>query len=120
MCVLVRAGVTASTLKWRHPFHRTDIQHLEPATAFNTGFDLGGKAPTLRLHEHRWVVLSPPTNLWDDASRTHASNAKVGGLEAVGEEVGRGPIVSGNGLFAFWNDHPTEHFHAGAVPLMPE
>ena len=118
--VRARAGGRNSLdLEMETPFHRTDIQHLEPATAFNTGFDLGGKAnPAATRTPLGQYYLR--TNLWDDASRTHASNAKVGGLEAVGEEVGRGPIVSGNGLFAFWNDHPTEHFHAGAVPLMPK
>ena len=118
--VRARAGGRNSLdLEMETPFHRTDIQHLEPATAFNTGFDLGGKAnPAATRTPLGQYYLR--TNLWDDASRTHASNAKVGGLEAIGEEVGRGPIVSGNGLFAFWNDHPTEHFHAGAVPLMPK
>lgn len=119
--VSVRArqgGRNSLDLEMETPFHRTDTQHLEAGTTLNSGFDLGGKSnPAATRTPLGQYYLR--TNLWDDASRTQGSNAKIGGLQSIGKDLGRGPIVSGNGLFAFWNDHPTEHFHAGAVPLMP-
>lgn len=117
--VRARAGGRNSLdLEMETAFHRTDTLHLDGGALFNSGFDLGGKAnPAATRTPLGQYYLR--TNLWDDASRTHGSNAKVGGLNSVGEEV-RGPVMSGNSLSAFWNDHPTEHFHAGAVPLMPK
>lgn len=117
VAVRARAGGRNSLdLEMETPFHRTDILHLTGAEQFNTGFDLGGKATPASAR----TVLGQyhlRTNLWDDASRLEQSNALIGGLLAT-DRV-RGPIVSGSGLEAFWNDHPTEHFHAGAVPIMP-
>jgi hypothetical protein len=117
VAVRARAGGRNSLdLEMETPFHRTDTLHLTGATEFNTGFDLGGKA-TPDASRSVLGQYHLRTNLWDDASRAEGANAKIGGLLAT-DRV-RGPIVSGSGLEAFWNDHPTEHFHAGAIPIMP-
>lgn len=119
--VAVRArsgGRNSLDLEMETPFHRTDTLHLDGGIKFNTGYELGGKAnPAATRTPLGQYYLR--TNLWDDASRI-AGNATQG-LGAVGTEIGRGPLLSGNDnkLTAFWNDHPTEHFHAGAVPIMP-
>lgn len=119
--VSVRArsgGRNSLDLEMETPFHRTDTLHLDGGIKFNTGYELGGKAtPSAARTPLGQYYLR--TNLWDDASRI-AGNATQG-LGVVGTEIGRGPLLTGNDnkLTAFWNDHPTEHFHAGAVPIMP-
>jgi hypothetical protein len=113
--VRARAGGRNSLdLEMETPFHRTDTLHLDGAALFNSGFDEGGKATPdgTRTQLGQYHLR---TNLWTDDSRT--AGALTGGLLTT-DRV-RGPTVSGNGLEAFWNDHPTEHFHAGAVPIMP-
>tara|TARA_R110001592_G_scaffold70015_5_gene214755 strand:+ start:10058 stop:16162 length:6105 start_codon:yes stop_codon:yes gene_type:complete len=115
VAVRARAGGRNSLdLEMETPFHRTDTLHLDGAALFNTGFDEGGKdTPESARTELGQYHLR--TNLWTDDSRF--PGAKTGGLLTT-DRV-RGPTVAGNGLEAFWNDHPTEHFHAGAIPLMP-
>lgn len=115
--VRARAGGRNSLdLEMETPFHRTDILHLDGGIKFNAGYELGGKAtPSSNRTPLGQYYLR--TNLWDDASRI-AGNTTAG-LGAVGTEFGRGPLLVGDKLNAFWNDHPTEHFHAGAVPIMP-
>ena len=115
--VRARAGGRGSLdLEMETPFHRTETQHLEGGALFNAGFDLGGKdnPAATRTHLGQYYLR---TNLWVDDAREQSANAKIGGLEST-DRI-RGPIVSGNGLEAFWSDHPTEHFHAGAIPVMP-
>ena len=113
--VRARAGGRNSLdLEMETPFHRTDNQHLLGAAQFNTGFELGGESPpgSSRAAAGQFYLR---TNLWDKPKWFDAY-AKTTGL------TGRihGPLVSGSvGLEAFWSDHPTEHFHAGAIPLMP-
>ena len=113
--VRARAGGSNSIdLEMEVPFHRTELQVVEGAAVVNSGFDKGGQTlpggsrPTLGQYDLR-------TNLWNDSIRTHSSNAKLVGLNA--DEKVRGPIVSGTGLQAFWSDHPTDHFHSGAIPV---
>ena len=107
-------GNNSIDLEMETPFHRTDYQVVEGASLLNTGFDKrgstlpGGTNPVLGQYQLR-------TNLWNDSIRTHAGNAKIVGLNA--DEKVRGPIVSGTGLQAFWSDHPTDHFHSGAIPI---
>ena len=113
--VRARAGGRNSLdLEMETPFHRTDTLHLDGAALFNSGFDEGGKATPdgTRTQLGQYHLR---TNLWTDDSRT--AGALTGGL--LSTDRVRGPTVSGSGLEAFWNDHPTEHFHAGAVPIMP-
>jgi hypothetical protein len=117
--VVVRAragGRNSLDLEMETPFHRTDTLHLDGAALFNTGFDLGGKATpaSARTQLGQYYLRS---NLWNDDSRTHGAASKIGGL--LSTDRVHGPIMAGSGLQAFWNDHPTEHFHAGAIPLMP-
>ena len=115
--VRARAGGRNSLdLEMETPFHRTDTLHLDGAALFNTGFDLGGKTTpaSARTQLGQYYLRS---NLWNDDSRTHGASAKIGGL--LSSDSVRGPIIAGSGLQTFWNDHPTEHFHAGAIPLMP-
>ena len=119
VAVRARAGGRNSlNLEMETPFHRTDTLHLDGGIKFNTGYELGGKAnPAATRTPLGQYYLR--TNLWDDASRIAGNTTQ--GLGAVGTEIGRGPLLIGNDnkLTAFWNDHPTEHFHAGAVPIMP-
>ena len=113
--VRARAGGRNSLdLEMETPFHRTDTLHLDGAALFNVGFDQGGKA-TPAASRTQLGQYHLRTNLWTDDSRK--AGALTGGLLTT-DRV-RGPTVSGNGLEAFWNDHPTEHFHAGAIPIMP-
>ena len=115
VAVRARAGGRNSLdLEMETPFHRTDTLHLDGAALFNTGFDLGGKATpaSARTQLGQYYLRS---NLWNDDSRDFIS--KTGGLEA--KDRVHGPLIEGDGLEVFWNDHPTEHFHAGAIPLMP-
>lgn len=114
--VRARAGGRNSlNLELETPFHRTDVRHLEGGANANSGFDLGVKETpnATRTHLGQYYLR---TNLWNDDSRTFGSSALTDGL--LSGEI-RGPIVSGNSLSAFWSDHPTEHFHAGAIPIMP-
>ena len=115
--VRARAGGRNSLdLEMETPFHRTDTLHLDGGIKFNTGYELGGKATpaSARTPLGQYYLR---TNLWDDASRIAGNTTQ--GLGAVGTEIGRGPLLVGDKLNAFWNDHPTEHFHAGAIPIMP-
>ena len=110
------------TSQWAKPldlemetlFHRTDTLHLDGGALFNTGFDEGGKATPASSRTQLGQYLLR-TNLWTDDSRK--TGALTGGLLTT-DRV-RGPTVSGSGLEVFWSDHPTEHFHAGAIPIMP-
>ena len=114
--VRARAGGRGSLdLEMETPFHRTDTLQLEGAAAVNSGFDQGGVSPpgASRTSVGQYYLR---TNLWDNQARTQAANAKVVGLGSF-QRV-RGPIISGNSLSAWWTDHPTEHFHAGAMPVM--
>ena len=115
--VRARAGGRGSLdLEMETPFHRTETRHLEGGALFNSGFDLGGKSTpdATRTHLGQFYLR---TNLWVDDARQQSANALTGGL--LDTDRVRGPMVSGNGLEVFWSDHPTDHFHAGAIPLMP-
>jgi len=58
------------------------------------------------------------TNLWDGPLAT-TSGGRVGGYSSNLQRV-HGPFVSGtSGLELFWQDHPTDHFHAAAMPILP-
>jgi len=111
--VRARAGGNASLdLELETPFSRTDKIHLEGATDLLTGFDQAGDGGTLGQY-----YLS--TNLWRDDQRrtTNSGNVLYNDILLDDELIG-GPFVSGNSLSAFWTNHPTDHFHAGAIPSM--
>ena len=119
--VRARAGATNSIeLELETPFHRTDNIHLMGATNFNEGFNLGGESPP---NAPRPVMgqYYLRTNLWDKPlygeGGTHAP--LVAPLAELNSRV-HGPIISGSqALEAFWSDHPTDHFHASAMPILP-
>lgn len=118
--VRARAGGRgAIDLEMETPFHRTDNLHLIGASgiAANTGFETGppnvagGTRPAAGQYYLR-------TNLWD-APVVSTSGGRVGGYSQYGQRV-HGPFVSGtSGLEFFWQDHPTDHFHAAAMPILP-
>jgi hypothetical protein len=113
--VRARAGSRNSLdLEMETPFHRTDTIQVSGGELFNTGFDLGGESTpgATRTSLGQYYLR---TNLWDNQARTNAGTAKVTGLQSF-QRV-RGPIISGDSLSAWWTDHPTDHFHAGAMPI---
>lgn len=113
-----RAGGRGSVeLEMETPFHRTDNLHLLGPAAFNTGFELGGSSPpgATRAAAGQFYLR---TNLWD-APTTFASGSLLEGYTSNLQRI-HGPLVSGSvGLEAFWSDHPTDHFHAAAMPILP-
>jgi hypothetical protein len=114
--VRARAGGRNSIeLEMEVPFHRTDTIHLEGAATQNAGFDLGGQSPpgSTRAVGGQYYLR---TNLWDQGRQGFA-NSKTGG--SLASDLIHGPLVSGTSLGYFWSDHPTDHFHAGAIPIMP-
>lgn len=121
--VSVRAragGKNAIELEMETPFHRTDNIHLLGASQFNTGFELGGESPpdAARPVAGQYFLR---TNLWDKPTwgSGGVSGAQIAPMDTIGTRV-HGPIVSGSfGLEAFWSDHPTDHFHASAMPILP-
>ena len=118
--VRARAGGRNSLeLEMETPFHRTDNIHLLGAATFNTGFELGGESPAGQARPVAGQYFLR-TNLWDKPMwpTGGAKPAKTLGLGAYTRV--HGPIVSGSyGLEAFWSDHPTDHFHAAAIPILP-
>ena len=119
--VRARAGGQNSIeLEMETPFHRTDNIHLIGASRFNNGFDMAGDSPpdSPRTVQGQYFLR---TNLWDKPTWGSAgvSGSLIEPLEEVGARV-HGPIISGSfGLEAFWHDHPTDHFHASAMPILP-
>jgi len=109
-------GSSGLDLDLELPFHRTDTIELDGAIEFNSGFDLGpegipdGTRPALGN-------FSLNTQLWDSPV-VNSGAAKMGGYDSSYQRI-HGPIVEGTGLSAFWADHPTDHFHAGAMPILP-
>ncbi len=110
--VRARAGSSNSLdLEIETPFHRTDRDALAGAASLNSGFAVGvtdvpgGARSTLG----QWYLR---TNLWAGPSTN--TPAGVFDFERI-----HGPSVSGDLLYNFWSDHPTEHFHAGAIPTLP-
>ena len=113
--VRARAGMSNSLdLEVETPFHRTDTLALEGAAALNTGFAVGvtDVPGASRNTLGQWYLR---TNLW--AGPNTYEGAGVDGLFDF-ERI-HGPSVSGDPLYSFWADHPTDHFHAGAIPLLP-
>ena len=119
--VRARAGSTNSIeLELETPFHRTDNIHLLGATNFNSGFNLGGESPP---NAPRPVMgqYYLRTNLWDKPLYGEGGSKAplVAPLTELNSRV-HGPIISGSqALEAFWSDHPTDHFHASAMPILP-
>lgn len=115
--VRARAGGNGQIdLEMETPFHRTDYQHLIGASLFESGFELGGASPSEESQNPlgQWYLR---TNLWD--SPMHTTSANVSGISLFNQRI-KGAIVSGSiGLEAYWTDHPTDHFHAGAMPILP-
>lgn len=114
--VRARAGSSNSLdLEIETPFHRTDRDALAGGADLNSGFGVGvtdvpgGARSTLG----QWYLR---TNLWAGPSSNTptVSTAGVFDFERI-----HGPSVSGDALYNFWSDHPTEHFHAGAIPILP-
>lgn len=111
--VRARAGGKGTLdLELETPFSRTDTLHLEGAAGLLTGFDKAGDGGTIGQSYLR-------TNLWADTARrtTNSGNVLYNDVLLPNELMG-GPFVSGNSLSAFWVNHPTDHFHAGAIPVM--
>ena len=114
--VRARAGGSgALDLELELPFNRTETRIVEGGAAFNSGFELGGASPP---ESTRQTIgqFNLNTNLWD-TGRSNTGSALLLGLESY-QRI-KGPIMSGNDLTAFWSDHPTDHFHAGAMPIQP-
>jgi len=88
------------------PFHRQNADYLTGARGLNASSNAGGQ----------YFLRS---NLWNtDLPATIPAGVKKTGYFA--EERLRGPILqgtTGHDLQLFWQDHPTEHFHAGAIPI---
>lgn len=115
--VRARSGGNGSLdLELELPFHRTDTIELDGAIGFNSGFDKGpenlpdGTRPSLGNY-------SLSTQLWNDRT-LNAAGSKMGGYDSAYQRI-HGPIIEGTGLTAFWGDHPTDRFHASAIPIMP-
>ena len=118
--VRARAGGRNSIeLEMETPFHRTDNLHLIGASQMtgNSGFETApppvpnGTRPAAGQYYLR-------TNLWDAPLPT-TGGARTGGYSSNLQRV-HGPFVSGtSGLELFWQDHPTDHFHAAAMPILP-
>ena len=118
--VRARAGGRNSIeLEMETPFHRTDNLHLIGAAsiAANSGFETApptvaaGTRPAAGQYYLR-------TNLWD-APLSSTTGGRTGGYSSNLQRI-HGPFVSGtNGLELFWQDHPTDHFHAAAMPILP-
>ena len=117
--VRARAGGNGQIdLEMETPFHRTDYQHLIGASLFESGFELGGASPagTAQKPLGQWFLRS---NLWDSPISQHGSSANVSGINLFNQRI-KGAVISGSiGLEAYWSDHPTDHFHAGAMPILP-
>ena len=115
--VRARAGGNGQIdLEMETPFHRTDYQHLIGASLFESGFELGGASPagTDQNPLGQWYLRS---NLWD--SPVSKGGALVSGISLFNQRI-KGAVISGSvGLEAYWSDHPTDHFHAGAMPILP-
>ena len=115
--VRARAGSSNSLdLEMETPFHRTDRLALEGVGDYYkanaiTGFDLMGGLPG----ETKTSPLGQyylRTNLWDNQSN-HATNAPL----ALNPNSPHGPAGADTYLTPFWDDHPTDRFHAGAIPV---
>lgn len=124
--VRARAGPrSALDLEIETPFHRTDRKHLRGIEWLlgknSVGFEKtgsehpGGTGDILG----QWMLR---TNLWTPGSQLNQGSS-LNPLGLVGGEL-HGPSTStaltGSKSFAplwFWDDHPTDHFHAGAVPI---
>ena len=115
--VRARAGGSNTlNLEMETPFHRTDTLHLEGVRSVYddssiTGFDLAG---TNKPGGSRGVLgqYYLRTNLWTDVGNSRNSKVQTGSPH--------GPIpdpATNNDLTSFWSDHPTDRFHAGAVPF---
>lgn len=116
--VRARAGGRgAIDLEMETPFHRTDNLHLIGASALNAGFDQGGLSPPAGTRSVGGQFYLR-TNLWDAPMASPPASAKIGGYASNLQRI-HGPVVSGTGLTAFWSDHPTDHFHAAAMPILP-
>lgn len=119
--VRARAGGKNSIeLEMETPFHRTDNIHLLSAAGFNTAHNKGGESPpnAARPVQGQYFLR---TNLWDKPTWGSAgvSGSLIQPLVDTDARV-HGPIISGSfGLEAFWQDHPTDHFHASAMPILP-
>ncbi len=107
------------------PFHRTDRKHLRGIEWLlgknSVGFEKTGSEEPGGAGDilGQWMLR---TNLWTPGSQLNQGSA-LDPLGLVGGEL-HGPSTStaltGSKSFAplwFWDDHPTDHFHAGAVPI---
>lgn len=111
--VSVRAragGRNALDLELETPFHRQEQNRLTGALNVSSSSQKGGQF-FLR------------TNLWNAKIPTLPSSAPANTVTDTltsGDRI-RGPIVAQfppNDLVSFWSDHPNDHFHAGAIPIM--
>lgn len=116
--VRARAGGRgAIELEMETPFHRTDNIHLLGAAGFNAGFEKGGLSPPAGIRPAAGQFYLR-TNLWD-APMISTTGAKVAGYSSNLQRI-HGPVIENSvGLTAFWSDHPTDHFHAAAMPILP-
>jgi len=121
--VRVRArpgGQNSLDLEMETPFHITDVQHIAGVQEFydrNSQSYAKGVEPKPGAARPALGQFYLRTNLW---SMPSASTK----LPDVGNDELRGPRISGSGFIAeslasVWSDHPTEHFHAGAMPVLP-
>lgn len=105
--VRAKSGTRGSLdLELETPFHRTDTLHMQgqvdylvnEGDSFAKGHQATPGATRTGLGQY---FLS--TNLWEG----------VTGIEGV---PASGTLI-GNELARWWQDHPTEHFHASALPI---
>ena len=110
-------GSSSLDLEMELPFHRTDTLDSKGASLFNAGFDLGPEElpgqtrPLLGNYTLDTRLFAGPIS--------NSGTSLTGGYDSDFMRV-HGPTISGTGLSAFWADHPTDRFHAAAMPIMPD
>ena len=119
----------AIELEMETPFHRTDnlannggrnSVALDNGIAPTSGFTVIGDNDRTGVINQRNPTLGQyylRTNLWDSPAWSATPDALT--LAANNQRV-KGPVVVRNPshLEAFWSDHPTDHFHASAMPIL--
>ena len=112
--VRARSGARGSLdLELETPFHITDTLHLQGQASYltneGTAFDKGS-APTPGGSRPNLGQYLMSTNLWENPLTGVIYQQSIEGVQASGTLIG-------DQLARYWKDHPTEHFHAGAMPI---
>tara|TARA_R110001592_G_scaffold67354_8_gene206577 strand:- start:2002 stop:8190 length:6189 start_codon:yes stop_codon:yes gene_type:complete len=112
--VSVRAkagGRNSIDLEMETPFHRQESNRLTGPRRVNpSATNVGGQ---FFLRTNLWNAKQPDLPA---GQATHPTSIGIISTDRI-----RGPLVegiAGQDLTAFWSDHPNDHFHAGAIPIM--